>query len=235
MAGIIRNILQCRLCSRFSNVSCRQFLTRTTFTLRNSQQILMRTLTTKYSQDIILYEYQRHGFYKILGLATLSQLVFWSYMSYVMYAYIRPATQMLQEHALKDRTAENQNELKEFKYFPKFLLDSKMQTGLSIASLGMGVLFFFTGCIYALRSVNQLVLIRNGARIIVRTYTPFGTAKQFSVPLADVSCLGSRLDEKPFFVFKIKNHRFYYMIDKRGQFLQPTLFDTTVGLKRWNV
>lgn len=33
MAGLIRNILQCRLCSRFSNVSCRQFLTRTTLTL----------------------------------------------------------------------------------------------------------------------------------------------------------------------------------------------------------
>jgi hypothetical protein len=87
----------------------------------------MRTLTIKYSQDIILYEYQRHGFYKILGLATLSQLVFWSYMSYVMYAYIRPATQMLQEHTLKDTTAENQNELKKFRYFPKFLLDSKVR------------------------------------------------------------------------------------------------------------
>ncbi len=47
-------------------------------------------------------------------------------MSYVMYVYIRPASQLLQEHTKKDKTAENQNELKEFKYFPKFLLDSKV-------------------------------------------------------------------------------------------------------------
>jgi hypothetical protein len=109
-----------------------------------------------------------------------------------------------------------------------------MQTGLSIASFGMGVLFFFTGCIYALRlvhivgffstkldlkilanhngplfifrSVNQLVLIRNGARIIVRTYTPFGTAKQFSVPLTDVSCLGSRLGMYHASAFRIADY-----------------------------
>ena len=45
-------------------------------------------------------------------------------MSYVMYVYIRPASQLLQEHTMKDKNAEN--ELKEFKYFPKFLLESKV-------------------------------------------------------------------------------------------------------------
>ncbi len=43
------------------------------------------------------------------------------------------------------------------------------------------------------------------------------------------------IDEKAFVVLKIMNHRFYYMIDKRGEFLQPTLFDTTVGVKRWDL
>jgi hypothetical protein len=40
------------------------------------------------------------------------------------------------------------------------------------------------------------------------------------------------VDEKAFVVLKIKNHRFYYMIDKRGEFLQPTLFDTSAGVHR---
>ncbi|XP_028418524.1 transmembrane protein 223-like [Dendronephthya gigantea] len=155
-------------------------------------------------------------------------------MSYVMYVYIRPASQILQEHKKKNKTTESHDEHIGFKYFPKFLLDSKTQTVVSIASLGMGM-FFFTGCLYALRSVNQLVLLRDGAHILVKTYTPYGSSKLFSVPLTDVSCLGSRLDEKAFVVFKIRDRRFYYMLDKRGEFLQPTIFDTTVGVKRWNL
>ena len=43
------------------------------------------------------------------------------------------------------------------------------------------------------RSVNQIVLLRNGSRIFVRTYNPIGGVKQISAPLSDVSCLGSRL------------------------------------------
>lgn len=86
-----------------------------------------------------------------------------------------------------------------------------------------------------MRSVNQLVLLRNGARALVKTYTPFGGTKQFSVALNEVSCMGSRLDDKSFVVLKIRNRRFYYMVDKRGEFLQPTLFDTTVGVKRWSM
>ena len=32
---------------------------------------------------------------------------------------------------------------------------------------------------------------------------------------------------------KIKGHRFFFLMDKDGDFLQPTLFDRTVGLKRF--
>ena len=57
----------------------------------------------------------------------MSQLVFWSYMSYVMYVYIRPASKVLHERTMKDKIDEtDQNELEEFKYFPKILLESKV-------------------------------------------------------------------------------------------------------------
>ena len=46
-------------------------------------------------------------------------------MSYVMHAYIRPASKMLQEHQLKERS-ETGNDVQKFKYFPKFLLDSRV-------------------------------------------------------------------------------------------------------------
>ena len=73
-----------------------------------------RHFATQYKHDITLFKYERRTLYKILGLASFSQLTFWSYMSYVMYVYIRPASQMLQEHKLKSSSDDSET-FKEFK------------------------------------------------------------------------------------------------------------------------
>ncbi|XP_046845022.1 transmembrane protein 223-like [Xenia sp. Carnegie-2017] len=195
--------------------------------VHNSSMIFKRLLSTRYNQDILLFEYDRRSFFKILGLATLSQLVFWSYMSYVMYAYVRPASQVLRERS-------SSKQIKEYSYFPTILLHPKVQMGMSIASMGLGLFFFFAGRMYAKRSVHQLILLRNGAQLIVRTHTLYGGTQEICVPLTDVSCFGSRFDTSPFVILKMRNHSYYFMLDKRGDFLQSTLFDTNVGVKRWS-
>ena len=39
--------------------------------------------------------------------------------------------------------------------------------------------------------------------------------------------------EKPQVTLKLKGHKFFFLVDKEGEFLQPTLFDKTVGVKRF--
>ena len=38
---------------------------------------------------------------------------------------------------------------------------------------------------------------------------------------------------KPQVPLKLKGHRFFFLLDKEGEFMQPTLFDKTVGIKRF--
>ena len=38
---------------------------------------------------------------------------------------------------------------------------------------------------------------------------------------------------KPQVTLKLKGHSFFFLVDKEGEFLQPTLFDKTVGVKRF--
>ena len=38
---------------------------------------------------------------------------------------------------------------------------------------------------------------------------------------------------KPQLPLKLKGYRFFFLLDKEGEFLQPTLFDKTVGIKRF--
>ena len=38
---------------------------------------------------------------------------------------------------------------------------------------------------------------------------------------------------KPQVTLKLKGHSFFFLVDKEGEFLQPTLFDKTVGMKRF--
>ena len=41
------------------------------------------------------------------------------------------------------------------------------------------------------------------------------------------------LGTKPQVTLKLKGHKFFFLVDKEGEFLQPTLFDKTVGVKRF--
>ena len=38
---------------------------------------------------------------------------------------------------------------------------------------------------------------------------------------------------KPQVPLRLKGHRFFFLLDKEGEFVQPTLFDKTVGIKRF--
>lgn len=38
---------------------------------------------------------------------------------------------------------------------------------------------------------------------------------------------------KPQVPLKLKGYRFFFLLDKEGEFMQPTLFDKTVGIKRF--
>lgn len=181
-------------------------------------------------KEVTLYYYNRQKFFRLVGLACASQFVFWAWMAYFQLSRVQFADLL----NLESKKSQEK------------ILDVSSKQGISwkvvrfveerpvlLASVAIAVGLFFTtsGWIYSLRSVNRLVLQGNNVRVV--THTPLGGTRSLMVPISEVSCSGSRIGTKPQVTLKLKGHSFFFLVDKEGEFLQPTLFDKTVGMKRF--
>lgn len=85
---------------------------------------------------------------------------------------------------------------------------------------------------FTLRSVRFLILRKGGKDISFVTYGPFNKNRIMTVPLKCVSAQESREIAKTQLPLKVKNRSLFYILDMRGEFKNPKLFDYTAGLKR---
>lgn len=85
---------------------------------------------------------------------------------------------------------------------------------------------------YTLKSVRFLILNKGGHHLTFVTYAPFGNNRIMKVPIQNVCCMESRKIAKVQLPLIVKNTLMYYMLDMRGEFRNPLLFDCTAGLKR---
>lgn len=81
------------------------------------------------------------------------------------------------------------------------------------------------------RMVKELTLCKGGKNVILVTYGPFGNPLKREVPLRNVSCVTSRSQAKSYLSVKVKPKWFYYLVDIRGDFHEPKLFDYTIGTR----
>lgn len=174
-------------------------------------------------KDVTLYYYNRQKFFRLVGLACTSQFIFWGWMAYFLISLKRDKSQ---EKILDVSSSSN---LGVSWKIVRFVMDSPVM--LASFAVGVGLVFTTSGFIYSLRSVNRLVLQGNNLRLV--THTPLGGTRSVTVPISDVSCTGSRIGAKPQVPLKLKGYRFFFLLDKEGEFMQPTLFDKTVGIKRF--
>lgn len=81
------------------------------------------------------------------------------------------------------------------------------------------------------RIVKELTLCKGGKSAILVTYGPFGSPLKREVPLKNLSCVISRSQAKSYISMKVKPKWFYYLVDIRGNFHDPKLFDYTIGTR----
>jgi uncharacterized SAM-binding protein YcdF (DUF218 family) len=92
--------------------------------------------------------------------------------------------------------------------------------------------------LYATKSVNQIVIRpkigSNIPNVKLQTYSflPSTHVGTLEVPLSHISCVIPRNSQSRFVTIKVKGRKLYYLIDKDGTFLNPYIFDRTIGLSR---
>ncbi|KAG8183172.1 hypothetical protein JTE90_013691 [Oedothorax gibbosus] len=111
--------------------------------------------------------------------------------------------------------------------------DMKYRIIAGLSCFSIGVLIAYISYALPQRIVKELTLHRGGKLVSITTYAPLGRTNHFQVPLQQMNCTMSRSQAKSYVPIKIKNKWFYYLMDCKGQFHQPQLFDLSVGAKSW--
>ncbi|KAL1426176.1 hypothetical protein MTO96_018436 [Rhipicephalus appendiculatus] len=119
-----------------------------------------------------------------------------------------------------------------FQFLRERLTTQPYRYGLVAFCTAFGTLVAVGSSMFVLRNVRSLLLLKGGQRVAVQTYAPFRELRAFQVPLEHISCGQSRLQKSSYITLKIKGHWLYYVLDQRGVFPHPELFDNTVGMAR---
>ncbi|KAM6394756.1 transmembrane protein 223 [Rhynochetos jubatus] len=166
-------------------------------------------------RDVVLFRHERGRFFRLVGLFCAGQGVFWGYMAHFAFTTLRPVTGPGPDDPLRPR-------------------DNKWRFGFTASCLTLGSLIVTAGCLFPLRAVRRVMLLRGGSEVTISTHGPLGLSRgpTFTVPLRHVSCRAHRSEVPASIPLKIKGRPFYFLMDKGGHLCHPRLFDITVGAYR---
>ncbi|XP_030558290.1 transmembrane protein 223 [Drosophila novamexicana] len=177
-------------------------------------------VSTNVPKDIVLFKYENPRFYQMLNFFGVCQFVFWTYLSHFAFTTLKDAP-----------VVEKPGE--ELKWFQRINLgENKYKNGITICSFMIGYGILFAVWMFTLRSVRFLILRKGGQSVSFVTYGPFNRNRIMTVPLKCISAQESREMARVQLPIKVKDKTLYYVLDMRGEFRNPQLFDYTAGLKR---
>ncbi|VDI31935.1 transmembrane protein 223-like [Mytilus galloprovincialis] len=177
---------------------------------------------TNVRQDILLYtNKQRNGMMLSLSVAgVLSSVIFGGWFTYTLLCVRDPAPD-------PDETRWWKNNI-----FWRNKNKTALLTIIGLAGFG----FTFIGHQVPAHTVKNIWLLAGGQKVRIHTYGPFLSTKEMIVPLSNMTCtvLPEPGEENKDVSFKIKGSRLFYSVECKGDFLQPKLFNSTVGMYRKN-
>ncbi|XP_060791136.1 transmembrane protein 223 [Neoarius graeffei] len=178
-------------------------------------------------RDVVLFEHDRTRFFRLLALFCGGQFLFWTYLAYFAFTGLRD-TRKSSKEPQKVRT-----ELGLFS-FDMNLGSNTWRFGFTLGCIVVGGGIVGLGMLFSRRSVSRVVLHKGGGKVTVCTQSPLGVSNAWhlTVPLNQVACHAHRQESPSFIPLKVKNHKFYFLLDKEGNLNNPKLFDVTVGAYR---
>lgn len=176
-------------------------------------------VNTNVAKDVILYRYDNPKFFRIVNIFALCQFGFWTYLSHFAFTSMRDAP------VPKDRD--------DLPWWRKINLgENKYRNGLTVLSFLIGYGILTAAWLFTLKSVRYLILRKGGDKLTFVTYTPFGKNRMMTVDVNKVSSQESRQNARVQLPIRVKNFSLFFMLDMKGEFKNPKLFDHTAGLKR---
>ncbi|XP_064601958.1 transmembrane protein 223-like [Liolophura sinensis] len=175
----------------------------------------------KITKNVLVYSYDNSRFYKLLSYFGAVQFVFWLYLATFSYS------------SLRDVPIPGEESPEDVPWWRLVNLGkNKYKNGIALLCFSVGYIVLFISIMYPLRAVNSLWLFKGGKSVGLVTHAPFGKKLTHVTPLENISCVQSRAQAQSQVPLKVKNKWFFYLLDKKGVFHNPGLFDYMVGLRR---
>ncbi|XP_059818986.1 transmembrane protein 223 [Hypanus sabinus] len=186
-----------------------------------------RPVSTDLPRDVTLFQNHRPHFFRLLGLFCGAQALFWAYLAHFAFTSLRDTG--YEETVLVGDRAEG---LPKIGGISLNLGSDKWRYSFTVSCLTVGCLILAAGSAFSRRSVCGVVLHRGGREVTISSHRLLGGSRSFRAPLRDLSCMAHRSQVASVIPLKVRGHRLYYLLDGRGQFHNPGLFDITVGAYR---
>lgn len=181
-------------------------------------------------KEIVIYESTRHDHFRTIAVVGL--------FSYILFVFIFNLGVFWFGSQLEP---DEQNQVRPgiLGVIYGFLNSRDSMLKLSILFLFCGHLVLCASVLFCVRTVNYISLVPSASgadKVRIYCYSVFGLPNVYhkhEVAVNRISALTHRLDSKSGYVlFKVKGELLKYRIDRRGNFVQPAIFDETVGVKR---
>lgn len=181
---------------------------------------------TNVAKHTEIYRYDNFKLFVAVRIFAISQAFIWAYMAHFCYSVTDPVKAQPKQEEQSERLGGFLDVVRQR------LTTDRYRYGLTALCSLFAILVVGAATVFTRRNVRSVVLLKGGQRVFVQTYTPFKDLRSFDVPLEDINCLQSRHQKSNYISLKIRGHWLHYMLDQRGIFPHPRLFDNTVGLSR---
>lgn len=184
----------------------------------------------------------KSNYFRIITFISGFQLVLWTYLSYFALFELNQSSNATTSRSIANKpsnlplsthTTEENNTTQPIysspsstfseKVFQRFW-SSKWRVGLSLLSLGAGLIFAITACMYPLRVVQKLTYVGNSQQLLkFVTYTPMGSTRSLAVPVGKASCMTSdqRRAALTHLAVKVQGYPLFFLLDQQGTELSP--------------
>lgn len=183
---------------------------------------------TNVAKHTELFRHDNFSVFTALRVFTVTQVFLWTYLAHFTQT-------LLKDPNLLSKLRSEAGTLKKKSFLASLtekLTTDKYRNSLTWICVIFGNVIVVASTTYMLRSVRSVVLLKGGRQVYIQTYAPFRSLRGFEVPLEHLNCLQSRSQRSSYISLKVKGRWFYFMLDQRGLFPHPRLFDQTVGMAR---
>ncbi|KAI1284817.1 putative transmembrane protein [Halotydeus destructor] len=192
-------------------------------------------LSKDVKQDTVLYENNSRRFFYFVQGGSLIGFGLWVYLGFFFQKYVKSPTIEDEKKRLVQANAAVQ-ETTGFKSLDKISsIVGNYKTAIVCLCIAMAYSTILLATLFTIKNVQSIILKKGGKQVLIRTLAAIprqGRFREIAVPLKNVSSQQARTEDYNFVMLKLKGYRLYFLISKDGVFMNPELFDRSVGMTR---